>query len=76
MAKMNIGGLIACFLIMIVGFALTPTVVQMTGTVTQVGGDNLTGASLELMKLVPLFWVILLICIPVAYIALWLKAGG
>lgn len=75
MAKQNIAGLITCFLIMIVGLALTPTVVSSVSTVTGVGGDNLTGASLTLMLLVPLFWVILMIAIPVGYIAVWLRGS-
>ena len=76
MAKMNIGGLITCFLIMIVGLALTPTVVNSVGLVTGTGGDNLTGAALALMNILPLFWVILMIAIPVAYIAIWMKGSS
>ena len=73
MAKMSIGGLITLFLIAIVGLALTPVVVSSVVGVTGTGGDNLTGASKTIMELFPLFWVILMIAIPVAGIAVWLK---
>ena len=71
--KKNMAGLIAVFLLSIVGLALTPTIQESVSAVTGVGGNNLTGAALTVMALFPLFWVILMIAIPVAYIAIWLK---
>ena len=71
--KMSIGGLIGLFLLSIIGLALTSTVVDSVVGVTGVGGSNLTGAALTIMQLFPLFWVILMIAIPVAGIAVWLK---
>ena len=58
------------FLFMIVGIALTPTVQEQVTLVTGVGGNNLTGAALAIMALVPLFWVILIIGI------LWIDSAG
>lgn len=71
------GGLISVFLLCIVGLALTPTIIQSVGNVTVVGGatGNLTGAGLSIMQLFPLFWVILMIAIPVAYVAIWMKGS-
>ena len=71
--KMSIGGLISLFLLAVIGLALTPTIVESTAGVTGVGGNNLTGASKTIMELFPLFWVILMIAIPVAGLAIWLK---
>jgi len=74
--KKDLGGLITVFLISIVGLALTPTV-QAQGTLlitTGSGKGNLTGSAKAIMELFPMFWVILMIAIPVAYIAVWLKA--
>ena len=61
------------FLFMIVGIALTPTVQEQVTLVTGVGGNNLTGAALAIMALVPLFWVILIIGISLAAIVIWLR---
>lgn len=71
----SMGGLISVFLLCIVGLALTGTVqTSVTTAVTPVAGSyNLTGAGLTMMNLFPLFWVILMIAIPVAYVTLWLK---
>ena len=71
--KMNLGGMIGLFLLAIVGLALTPIVVESTVSVTGTGGNNLTGGAKTIMELFPLFWVILMIAIPVAGIAVWLK---
>lgn len=62
------------FLFMVVGLALTPTVVEQVAGVTGVGGNNLTGAALAIAKLIPLFWVILIIGIGLAAIVVWLRA--
>lgn len=73
--KKNLAGLISVFLLSIVGLALTPTVQsQVTSLVaTGLGKGNLTGSAKAIMELFPMFWVILMIAIPVAYIAVWLK---
>jgi len=73
--KKDLGGLITVFLLSIVGLALTPTVqAQVTSLVgSGLGFGNLTGSAKALMNLFPMFWVILMIAIPVAYIAVWLK---
>jgi len=75
--KKNLGGLITVFLISIVGLALTPMVqasVTLLTTATGSGAGNLTGSAKAIMELFPMFWVILMIAIPVAYIAVWLKS--
>ena len=71
--KKSIGGLISLFLLAVVGLALTPVIVESVVSVTGTGGDNLTGGAKTIMELFPLFWVILMIAIPVAGIAVWLK---
>ena len=74
--KKNLGGLITVFLLSIVGLALTPTVqasvTNLLETATT-GDGNLTGSAAAIMGLFPMFWVILMIAIPVAYISVWLK---
>ncbi|MHC4371224.1 MAG: hypothetical protein ACYS76_04565 [Planctomycetota bacterium] len=75
MTKKNISGLISVFLLAVVGLALTPTIQEMVTGVTGTGGNNLTGAGQDIMALFPLFWVILMIAIPVAYVAVWLKGA-
>ena len=74
MSKMSIGALIGLFLVAVVGMAITPVIVESVTDVTGTGGDNLTGGAKTIMELFPLFWVILMIAIPVAGIALYLKS--
>ena len=69
----DLSGIMMTFLFMIVGIALTPTVQEQVTLVTGVGGNNLTGAALAIMALVPLFWVILIIGISLAAIVIWLR---
>ena len=69
----NLSGIMMTFLFMVVGLALTPTVVDQVGNITGTGGDNLTGAALAIAELIPLFWVILIIGIGLAAIVAWLK---
>ena len=49
MAQLNMAKLFTVFLLMVIGLALTPTVVEQVGYVTGTGGDNLTGASISKM---------------------------
>jgi len=74
--KKNLAGLISVFLLSIVGLALTPTVQAQVTTLTATGSGkgNLTGSAKAIMELFPMFWVILMIAIPTAYIAVWLKS--
>lgn len=73
--KKDMGGIIALLLILVVGLALTPTVVELC--TTAVGGgqgvDNLTGAAAAIISLVPLFWVILMIGVVMAGLVVWLR---
>jgi len=74
--KKNLAGLISVFLLSIVGLALTPTVQAQVTTLTTTGSSgagNLTGSAAAIMNLFPMFWVILMIAIPTAYIAVWLR---
>lgn len=73
--KKSLSGLIQVFLLAIVGLALTPTIQENVAGVTGVGGNNLTGSARAIMLLFPMFWVILMIAIPVAYVAVWLKGA-
>jgi len=70
----DLSGIMMTFLFMVVGLALTPTVVEQVANVTGTGGYNLTGAALAIAALIPLFWVILIIGIGLAAIVTWLKA--
>lgn len=70
----DLSGIMMTFLFMVVGLALTPTVVEQVANVTGTGGDNLTGAALAIAELIPLFWVILIIGISLAAIVTWLRA--
>lgn len=70
----DLSGIMMTFLFMVVGLALTPTVVEQVANVTGVGGNNLTGAALAIAGLIPLFWVILIIGIGLAAIVVWLRS--
>ena len=50
MAQLNMAKLFTVFLLMVIGLALTPTVVEQVGYVTGTGGDNLTGASILIIS--------------------------
>lgn len=71
--KKSIAGLIQVFLLAVVGLALTPVIQESVTNVTGTGGFNLTGSARTIMLLFPMFWVILMIAIPVAYVAIWLR---
>jgi len=72
----SLSGLITVFLLAIVGLALTPTVqASVTDLLTGPGTYNLSGTSATILALFPMFWVILMIAIPVAYIAVWLRGA-
>ncbi len=83
MGKLNISKLIAVFLMAVVGLALTPTIQELvlaptSGTYNATdgtGAGNLSGASSDIFVLFPLFWTILMIAIPVAYVAITLKGA-
>ena len=73
--RKDMSGIIALLLILVVGLALTPTIVDLVAT--SVGGgsgaDNLTGAAAAIIALVPLFWIILMIGVTLAGIVVWLR---
>ena len=71
--KKSIGGLISLFLLCVVGMALTPIVQEQVTAITGAGTGNLTGSAKTIMLMFPLFWVILMIAIPVAGVAVYLK---
>lgn len=73
------GGIMALFLMIVVGLALTPTVQEQvilaTGVANASWPGNLSGAAAAIYNLVPLFWIILVVGIGLAGIILWLKGG-
>ena len=71
--KKSIGGLISLFLLCVVGMALTPIIQEQVTAITGAGVGNLTGSAKTIMLMFPLFWVILMIAIPVAGVAVYLK---
>jgi len=74
--KKNISGLIKILVLAIVGLALTPSIQALVTTTiahTVTGDINMSTTSRSIIGLFPLFWVILMIAIPVTYIAIWLK---
>ncbi len=75
--KKDMSGIIALLLILVVGLALTPTVVELATTAVAGGSgvDNLTGAAAAIISLVPLFWVILMIGVVMAGLVVWLRSG-
>jgi len=80
----NISGMILVCIMSVIGLALTPTIQENVLGVTSTGSfgaglanstfNNLTGSSRTIMLLFPMFWVILMIAIPVAYISIWLRS--
>lgn len=54
------------FLLIVIALALTPTVQESVTGVTGSGTGNLTGSALALARLVPLFWIIIILAIGVA----------
>ncbi len=73
--KRDMSGIIALLLVLVVGLALTPTIVDLVTTAGAGGSgvDNLTGAALAIANLVPLFWVILLIGVVLVGVIAWLR---
>ena len=71
---MKLSELFTTFLLMIIGLALTPTVVEQVGLVTGTGGDNLTGPALAMADLITLFWVIIILSIGLGSIYKQFKA--
>ena len=69
-------GIIALLLILVVGLALTPTIVGLVATAVGGGSgvDNITGAAAAIIALVPLFWVILMIGVVLAGLIVWLRS--
>lgn len=71
--KITTGVIIAAFVVAIIGLALTPTVASLT---TSSSGllANFTSAQ-DIIELIPLFWAILVLAIPVAAIGLYFKGA-
>lgn len=63
------GVVIAAFVVMVIGLALTPTIATLT-TASAASLANFTSAQ-DIMELIPLFWAILMLAIPVAAIGLY-----
>ncbi|MBA7602420.1 hypothetical protein ES703_09509 [subsurface metagenome] len=76
--KRNMGGLLKLVILSVVGLSLTPSIQAQVTRITASGatGDlNLTlaGATRAIIGLFPLFWIILMVAIPVYFISIWLK---
>ena len=72
----DMNGLLKILILAVVGLALTPSVQAQVTTIlaNSVTGDlNMTGPQRAIIALFPMFWVILMIAIPVSYIAVWLR---
>jgi len=72
----NMGGLLKVLILSIVGLALTPSIQAQVTTILATGttGDlNMTGPARAIIGLFPLFWIILMIAIPVYFLSIWLK---
>jgi len=69
--KISSGVIIAAFVVMIIGLALTPTIASLT-TASALLLVNYTSAQ-DILELIPLFWAILMLAIPVAAIGLYFK---
>jgi hypothetical protein len=63
--------LIASFVVAIIGLALTPTVASLTTS----SATNLStySSAQDIIELIPLFWAILVLAIPVVAIGLYFK---
>lgn len=80
-AKKDLGGIIAIFLMVIIGLALTPSVTELVlsstthsyNAISGAGPGNLSGAARAIYRLVPLFWVLLVVAVGLAGLAVWLK---
>lgn len=78
--KKSMSGLLSILVLSVVGLALTPSIQGQVTTFLasgSVGDLNLTisGSTRAIVSLFPMFWVILMIAIPVSYIAFWLKGA-
>lgn len=73
--KKDMGGIIVLMLILVVGLALTPTIVDLIQTAVAQTHDefNMSGAALAIINLVPLFWVIMIIGVVLSGVIVWLK---
>jgi len=77
--KKGMSGLLKILVLSLVGLAVSPAIQSQVTTITASGssGDlnlSLAGSTRALITLFPMFWVILMIAIPVTAIALWLKS--
>ena len=76
--KRDMSGLLKVLILSLVGLAISPAIQAQITIITASGvtGDlnlSLAGSTRALIGMFPMFWVILMIAIPVTYIAIWLK---
>lgn len=71
--KITTGVIIVAFVVAVIGLALTPTVASLT-TSSAALLANFTSAQ-DIIELIPLFWAILVLAIPVAAIGLYFKGA-
>lgn len=73
--SVKIAAVLGVFIVSVVGLALTPTIGDSVATAT---GGNITGISATLLDLFPVFWVIMLLAIPIVAVYGYFKSmeGG
>jgi hypothetical protein len=62
---------IGVFVVSVIGLALTPTVASLV--TTSVGNLSAYSSAQDILELFPLFWVILMIAIPIVAVGLYFK---
>ena len=67
------GVVIAGFVVMVIGLALTPTIASLTQGASNLNPVNSTvyNSAEDIIELIPLFWAILMLAIPVGAIGLY-----
>lgn len=68
----KMGIIIGLFLVSVVGLVLTPTIAEQVDLAVV----NLTGPAATVLELFPLFWVFMIIGLPIGGIYLTLKGEG
>jgi hypothetical protein len=66
---LSAGSIIMVFILCLVGLYLSPNIAVAVTTAAK----NFTGAAHSVLLLFPLIWVLLMICIPIAFLVAWLR---
>lgn len=68
-SRINVGELFMVMIISVIGLALSPVIAGSVKSAV----NNFTGSAKTILELFPLLWVVLMVAIPIAYIAFWFK---